>query len=316
MGGHLMPVVDKNNNDVYLSLHTSLPDHLQLKLKDLNMNTFSYDTFVMGCEVVSYLKNLGFQTKICVLVNNVTDILTLVRSDANSNVKKSMQEFQLELLADFFTDQKMPKEYLKILSDFGLTLEDVIQDTYTIQKIKGEKDLIIHPYCFQEKVLQQRFMALVKANKEKYGKYVKYKEQKVNLGWLEAESNSVEESEETIYDISLPYFSDSDPKYCGLEGVIEKVGGNRCSVEMTSLALHLFGGDLEGCKNVPQTLKPDKTYSKNVLISLVPFICEKAVVRGNTLYDGLFSPKDREVSVLQIPVPPNTELLYDWDISL
>ncbi|PCH78551.1 MAG: hypothetical protein COB98_00285 [Flavobacteriaceae bacterium] len=282
MGGHFMPVLDFDNNKVYPSINGLFPDALSPILTVNKMQRFSLESFEIVCEITQALQKKGCNVKICIIANDVTGLTEIRDHECNKDQKKLMNTYKDELLEDFYTTQKLPAPYLKILKKWKLCLNDIKTDT----TIFPNKKKLTPIFCFKENAMHEKLRRLIRDNKDIFKEKIVY--------------TYKDKNNPNKYEILLPCLTQTSIKYCSSASG-GYTGGNRCSIEIVSFVLKLFGGNnfLESCEKVPENYKP-ATYKNNVLISFIPEGCDNAVSRGYKLYNKIFTPEKRNIHLIQV----------------
>lgn len=125
MGGHFLGIPSLEENRLYPSIDTLLPAHLQKLTEQFGMTSFPLYTFSIAADAVSRLKAAGIPARLFIIANDTTGINELRLSKANSQAKTA-EHYRRELLAAFEQDDGLPRSYLNILSEHGLSLKDLV----------------------------------------------------------------------------------------------------------------------------------------------------------------------------------------------
>lgn len=310
MCGHFAAVLDFSKNKVYPSIETMFLEHVRPFAKEIQMETFSLSTFKIGALMAEILKQRGQKVKLCIIANDIMGIINIREHECNAVEKKSSKDYKSELLRDFFSDKKLPQVYLDVMSQHGLTLEDVASNKYEKTEI----------YCFRENALLEKFRSLVRRNKEVFDGKIEYDNSDVRNIKVDENLLSNSDADESLYEVSLPHFPQSNIEICAFRNdkyaTTVKTGGNKCSLEIASLALKLFGGGgiLDECTRMLETYQPFSLVGKikvpkppGVLFLMVPGACDFAVNRGAQLYMQLLQSPHAQVQVSYIEFWSNPE---------
>lgn len=309
MAGHAMPFALENR--VYLSLHSLVPDEVLSQMKAEKMLTFSEETFSLGAQVASALKAIGFNVKLLILINDITHVWDAYSHPANIKPNSSldprnkdadkihtMDDLRRMLLADFYSDQKLPAPYLQALKENDLGLDDVLSyKVPVIHLTKGgrRKEVTQTVYCVRELTLQNNFD--------------RFTEQSPLLKVPFGKKRNVNEE-------ALLSFMANDPilkgvleeiKFCAQKDTPNMPGGIDCSKEMISLYASVFGVR-EGVSNkVPLIYQPKEKFSLNAMITFIPMGCRNAVYSGSVINHHLLHPTETDLSIINIPFASNAK---------
>jgi len=305
MCGHFTAATDSKDNKVYPGIEGLYPEHLFDYIEDLGMVQHPLISFELGVVMMVLLRERGYKVKLCILANDIMGISELSKHSCNDHDKKDNIHYEQELLAPF-SELQLPDIYRDLLNSYSCSVKDLLIDTYEMQSSDGRKSLQ-HTYAFSEKRLLKQFQKLVRENKNVFEGKIGYNAK--NLRNVNVDSRLVTE-DPSSYDIALNVLGTAHLKSCSFQSDDRKVtvetGGNKCSVEITSLALGTYGGNgfLDQCTYIPNYYKQYTISSGGVLFLLVPYSCDDAVIRGCNLYNNFFQ-SGKGVRVSSFPLYKN-----------
>jgi len=255
--GHFLAIPDTESNSFYPSIKPLLPEHLYPLLDEFGMTSFPLFTWELGCNVVSELKKEGVKAKLLLVANDTTGINELKNSPANKS-GKSAEEYREEFLGRFGKNS-LPKEYMDMLHESSLDLEDILKF--------GED------YFTRESLLRGRFKDFIDKNKSFFDGMIDYTGQQGKI------------------DVGIKVLDNQNIKTCRFNTFNSKTGGRFCIVEVAQLIAEMFGKS-EGYdyKYLHSEVKKPKSEAKNkVFVMLTPEMCNNAVISGGELYVKLFA---------------------------
>ena len=275
MGGHFLGIPSVEENRLYPSIDTLLPAHLQKLTEQFGMTSFPLYTFSIAADAVSRLKAAGIPARLFIIANDTTGINELRLSKANSQAKTA-EHYRRELLAAFEQDDGLPRSYLNILSEHGLSLKDLV--TYRDK------------FYFRETILRARFKKFISRNKAYFDGLIDYV------------------ADDKNFDIDIRILGDRHMKNCSFDTFHSKTGGEFCVVTVAQLLAELFGkADGVSYDYLNENIKAPKSTARNgVLAMLSPAMCNNAIIRGAELYTKLFLQNEsgRSIRFLNIPLGP------------
>lgn len=281
MAGHLIGIPDVKTNSFYPGIKPRIPEHLHKLLDEFGMTSFPLFTWEFGCEMVQKLKAEGCKVKLIPVVNDTTGINELRTAPINQKDKKTAEKYRNELL-ERFEEPELPKLYVDLLKQYGLSLDDVLSD--------GSNKFMT------EHILRERFKVFIEKNKEYFEQVIQY-------------SGSNEGAKD--WDLSINILDNQQIKTCRFDTFNSKTGGRFCIVEVCQLIAELFGKSPNfDFKYISDRVSKPKSEAKNkVFIMLSPAMCDDAITRGAELYIKLMLQEKGEGSFkfLNIPFGPDSE---------
>jgi cysteine desulfurase/selenocysteine lyase len=275
MGGHFLGIPSVEENRLYPSIDTLLPAHLRKFTEQFGMTSFPLYTFSIAADAVSRLKAAGIPARLFIIANDTTGINELRLSKANSQAKTA-EHYRRELLAAFEQDDGLPRSYLNILSEHGLSLKDLV--TYRDK------------FYFRETILRARFKKFISRNKTYFDGLIDYV------------------ADDKNFDIDIRILADRHMKNCSFDTFHSKTGGEFCVVTVAQLLAELFGkADGVSYDYLNENIRAPKSAARNgVLAMLSPAMCNNAIIRGAELYTKLFLQNEsgRSIRFLNIPLGP------------
>jgi cysteine desulfurase / selenocysteine lyase len=260
--GHFLAIPDIETNSFYPSIKPLLPERLYGLLEEFGMTSFPLFTWELGCKIVANLKERNIKAKLLIVGNDTTGINELKNSEINSD-KKTAEKYRTEFL-NRFGNKKIPDSYLEILSNYDLTLDDILK--------------FDNQYYTQESLLRGRFKEFISKNKSFFEGMIEYT----------GVDNKI--------DVGVKILDNQEIKTCTFNTFNSKTGGRFCIVEVAQMIAEMFGNAHKyPYKYLHQVVKkPLSTEKEKVFVMLTPEMCNNAVTRGGELYIKLFS-SDKEL---------------------
>ncbi|MCX6741528.1 MAG: hypothetical protein NTY61_03980 [Candidatus Parcubacteria bacterium] len=254
-----------------------IPERLHGLLNEFGMTSFPIFSWDFGCQIVSELKNQGYNSKLSIIANDTTGINELRLSQINKE-KKTAENYEREFL-ERFGAKSIPESYKLILGRYGLTEKDIWEN-------QGKR-------VFDEKGLRARFKNFIDENKEFFDGVLNYTVLK-----------------DGSWDLSINLIDNQEIKTCRFDTFHSKTGGKFCIVEVCQFISELFGKakDVKFDYTSERVLKPKSEAKHKVLVMLTPAMCDDAVSSGAQLYIKLMLQEKAEGSFkfFNVPLGPDS----------